>query len=428
LGPEDRPRIGFLTAYVPEELFHAAGFTPVFIFHTAQDRGQARTHLPGFTCWVASSALDQALAGELDGLAAVAFAQTCDTIQGLTDLWRRNLPHIPVFHFGMPTRLDGSTVRAYLLAELRDLRRRVEAFAGHPISDDALRASIALYNRTRVLVRALYTHAVEFSPPALYTLVRAAFQMPKETFVQDAGGKMQDAGGKMQDAGGKMQEAGGKMQDAGGRMQEAGSRMQEAGGRRQDAGCRMQEAGGRRQESPSHALTPAPLLLCSPDPSLIVVGPTLADPVFFDVLAQAGARVAGDLLDLGERYFAVDAAEEGDPLEALADRLLDIPPVGGPEGGCPTPAKYHPQRSRTDHLLALVRERGAHGVLFARQKFCEPHGFDSALMAPALDRAGIPHLLVELEQASQAGQLHTRIEAFVEMLSRPNRQSPITNP
>ena len=36
----------FLTAYVPEELFHAAGFTPVFIFHTSDDEGHARAHLP----------------------------------------------------------------------------------------------------------------------------------------------------------------------------------------------------------------------------------------------------------------------------------------------------------------------------------------------------------------------------------------------
>jgi benzoyl-CoA reductase/2-hydroxyglutaryl-CoA dehydratase subunit BcrC/BadD/HgdB len=45
---------------VPEELFHAAGFTPVFIFHTADDRARARAHLPGFICWVAGSALDGA--------------------------------------------------------------------------------------------------------------------------------------------------------------------------------------------------------------------------------------------------------------------------------------------------------------------------------------------------------------------------------
>jgi len=329
--------IGFLTAYVPEELFHAAGFTPVFIFHTPDDHGYARAHLPGFTCWIAGSALDQALAGELDGLAGMALAQTCDTMQGLTDLWRRNVPHIPLFHFGMPLRLDGPSARAYLLAELRSLRERVQAVTGRPISDDALRESIALYNRTRTLVRRLYAHAADFAPPALYALVRAALS-----------------------------------------------------------------------STPLPPCSPAPLPSCSSAPLLLLVGSALADPVLFDVIAQVGARVAGDLLDLGERYFAVDAAEDGDPLEAIADRLLAM---------VPTPTKHHPQHTRTAHLLSLVRERNADGVIFARQKFCEPHGFDYVQLAHALDQVGVPHLLVELEQASQAGQLRTRVEAFVEMLA-----------
>jgi bcr-type benzoyl-CoA reductase subunit C len=337
---------GFLTAYVPEELFHAAGFTPVFIFHTPDDEGHARAHLPGFTCWVAGSALDQALAGRLDGLAGMALAQTCDTMQGLTDIWRRNVAHIPLFHFGMPLRLDSPSARVYLLAELRSLRERIQALTGRRVVDDALRGSIALYNRTRALVRRLYARAADFAPPDLYALVRAAFQTPKETYNDHVAWLLEQP----------------------------------------------TIPPGREAQGSS--------------PRVLLAGCGLADPVLFDVVAQAGGRVAGDLLDLGERYFDADVADR-DPLETLADRLLAL---------VPTPTKYHARSSRAAHLLSLVRERRADGVIFARQKFCEPHGFDQVLMAQALDRAGVPHLLVELEQASQAGQLRTRVEAFMEML------------
>ncbi|MEA3339073.1 MAG: 2-hydroxyacyl-CoA dehydratase family protein [Chloroflexota bacterium] len=344
-----QPVLGFLTAYVPEELFHAAGFTPMFLFHTSEDRGRARAHLPSFTCWVAGSALDRALAGELDDLAGMALASTCDTMQGLSDLWQRNAPHIPLFHFGMPQRLDGPAARAYLLAELDSLRERVQAQTGRSISDDAVRDSIGLYNRARVQVRQVYAHAADFAPPDLYAYVRAVLT-----------------------------------------------------------------------SAPLLPRPPAPLGEVSdrcPAPLLLLVGPALADPVLFDIIAGAGARVCGDLLDLGERYFAVDAAEEGDPLAALADRLLGLPPGGGTVGGTPTPTKYHPQYTRAAHLLSLIQERGAQGVIFARQKFCDPHGFDYVQLAHALDGTGTPHLLIELEQASQAGQLRTRVEAFVEMVA-----------
>jgi benzoyl-CoA reductase/2-hydroxyglutaryl-CoA dehydratase subunit BcrC/BadD/HgdB len=340
--------VGFLTAYVPEELFHAAGLTPVFIFHTPEDEGRARAHLPGFTCWIAGSALDQALAGKLDGLAGMAIAQTCDTIQGLADIWRQNVAHIPLLHFGMPLRLDSPSARQYLLAELRSLRGRIQALTGHPISDDALWQSIAVYNRTR---------APYLAPSDLYALVRAAFRTPKETYNE-------------------------------------------------------------------HMTQLLELPLVLPDlgsrgnsPRVLLAGCELADPVLVDAIAEAGGHVVGDILDLGERYFAIDAAtgaqpESGppdrDPLQALADRLLAL---------TPTPTKHHLRSDRAAQLVSLVRERNADGVIFARQKFCEPHGFDYVGMAHTLAQAGVPHLLVELEQASQAGQLRTRVEAFIEMLA-----------
>lgn len=56
----------------------------------------------------------------------------------------------------------------------------------------------------------------------------------------------------------------------------------------------MQRARGKIQ-----ALSPLPSW--SSAPLLVVVGPALGDPVLFDVMGQAGARVVGDLLDVGER-------------------------------------------------------------------------------------------------------------------------------
>ena len=349
--------VGFLTAYVPEELFHAAGLTPVFTFHTPEDEGRARAHLPGFTCWIAGSALDQALAGKLDGLVGMAMAQTCDTIQGLADVWRQNVDHIPLLHFGMPLRLDSPSTRQYLLAELRSLRKHIQALIGRPISDDALWESIAAYNRTRALVRRLYACAPHLAPSDLYALVRAAFRTPKETYNNHVAQLLEQP-------------------------------------------LAVPDLGG-------HGISPRVLL----------AGCELADPVLFDAIAQAGGRVVGDALDLGERYFAIDVATgtqresiapDRDPLQALADRLLALPP---------TPTKHHPRSDRAAHLLSLVQDRNADGVIFARFKFCEPHGFDYARMARTLTLAGVPHLLVELEQASQAGQLRTRVEAFIEMLA-----------
>ncbi len=328
-----RTPIGFLTAYVPEELLHAAGFDPVFIFPRPEEGGKGRVHLPGFVCWIVTSALDQALGGELDRLAGLVLAKTCDATQGLADLWRRDVPHIPLFHFGMPSRLDGPAVKSYLAAELRDLRERIQAHTGRPITDDELRESISWCNRQRALVREAYAHIVTYSPPDFYAMLRTMFEsrclaLPHSSPLPDA-------------------------------------------------------------------------------PRLILVGSALGDVVLFEILEQVGARVVGDLFDLGARYFEADAAEDGDPLEAIAQRLCTL---------IPTPTKYHSTKSRAQRLLEIVNTRQAAGVIFARQKFCEPHGFDYVRLVRALDEARVPHLLLELEQASQTGQLRTRVEAFIEVI------------
>ena len=141
--PDYRP-LGFLSGYVPEELFHAAGFSPVFLFHDREGRGHAQAHLPGFTCWVVRSALDQALSGELSALAGVAFAHTCDAVQALADLWPRVVPDLPALYVAMPHHLAAPAARPYLLAELQRLRERLEQITDRALSDEALRESIAL--------------------------------------------------------------------------------------------------------------------------------------------------------------------------------------------------------------------------------------------------------------------------------------------
>lgn len=331
--------LGIYNAYVPVEMFHAAGLTPVYLFHQAEDRGYARAHLPPFTCWPGRSLVDQALAGDLEGLAGLALGQTCDTVQALVDVGRVVMPsHTPVYHIGVPQHLATPAARPYFLQELQRLRVAL----GTP-SDRALGDAIALCNETRRRVRALYARAADLAPTDLCAALRAALTVPPD--------RLNGWLAALLDA------------------------------------VPPGEARG---------------------PRLVLVGPHLADPILYQVMEEAGARVVDDLLDVGHRYFAGAVATDGDPLEALADHTLAL---------SPTPTKHHPGRRRDEGLVDLVARRGADGVIFARQKFCDPHGFDYVPLKAALEAAGVPYLYLELEQAPQVGQLRTRVQAFLEMVS-----------
>jgi bzd-type benzoyl-CoA reductase N subunit len=142
-------------------------------------------------------------------------------------------------------------------------------------------------------------------------------------------------------------------------------------------------------------------------PRLFVSGATLDEPQVLELIEGLGARVAGDDLCSGSRHFLGQVGAEGNPLENLAEYALRRRP-------CPTKlqAGHDPGESAVDQ----AREARADGIVFVIEKFCEPHAFDYALARPALERAGLPHLVLEMEQVTSVEGLRTRLQAFVEML------------
>jgi bcr-type benzoyl-CoA reductase subunit C len=344
--PDARP-FGYLNTHVPEEVLHAAGFTPVHVFGQRRAPQRAETRLPGFTCWLVRSALDTAMAGELDFLAGMAFAHTCDSAQALADIWWLAVPSVPVVTLGTPVDLYAVGAREFLIADLGLFRDQVAALAGHSVTDDDLRASIVLHNEIRRLVERLYALSDRLPSPALLAALRAGHLTPRETY------------------------------------------------------CDLLANLLAALEADNDPVTPDA-------PRLIVVGAHLDDTSLYEAIVEAGGHVVDDLLDLGRLHYSKLADDGGDLLAALADRYLTQVPIA---------AKTHPVCRRDDALLDLVRARAADGVIFAPQKFCEPHGFDYVTIKNALDQADVPHLLVELEQAQVTGQMRTRLGAFVEMLS-----------
>jgi benzoyl-CoA reductase subunit C len=133
----------------------------------------------------------------------------------------------------------------------------------------------------------------------------------------------------------------------------------------------------------------------------------LDEPRLLNLIEELGAHVAGDDLCTGSRHFSEQVGAEGEPIVGLAAYYLRRPP-------CPT--KYHPDHDPARHLIDQFRQAGADGVVFALEKFCEPHAFDYALIRPTLDQAGVPNLLLEMEQVPSLEALRTRLQAFVEML------------
>jgi len=141
---------------------------------------------------------------------------------------------------------------------------------------------------------------------------------------------------------------------------------------------------------------------------LVLTGGICNMPDIYRHIEDAGGTVVGDDFCTGSRYFEGSMDVQDDPLNAIAQRYYS-------RINCP--AKHQDFVSRGDHLHKIVKNTRARGVIFVLLKFCDPHAFDYPYLKEFFDRAGIPSMLLEIEEHQISGeQLKTRIEAFIELL------------
>jgi len=179
----ERP-VAFFCSYTPEEILHAAGLVPVRLMGAVRSITHADAHLQAYCCSLARTDLDMALAGELDFLEGAVFVQTCDTMQRLSDIWRRNTGYPFHADLVLPVRMGEEISLPFLQEEVRRFRRSVEGHLGGAIEDDALRQSIRVYNHGRSLVEKLYALRAErhglIDGLSAMACVVAGFWMKKE--------------------------------------------------------------------------------------------------------------------------------------------------------------------------------------------------------------------------------------------------------
>jgi benzoyl-CoA reductase subunit C len=125
------------------------------------------------------------------------------------------------------------------------------------------------------------------------------------------------------------------------------------------------------------------------------------------LMESFGARVVTDDYCTGTRYCQTEVSRSEDRLGSLARRMVE-------KVQCPL--KDMPERRRLAHLAKRVEDFRVEGVLYTIQRQCDSHGIDYPATESLFREKNIPVLKLELDQSVPAGQLRTRVEAFLEMI------------
>ncbi|MFC1980946.1 2-hydroxyacyl-CoA dehydratase subunit D [Chloroflexota bacterium] len=131
------------------------------------------------------------------------------------------------------------------------------------------------------------------------------------------------------------------------------------------------------------------------------------EPGLCEAIEAIGGVVVDDYIHTGARYFSSQLSQGADPLEVLAATYTRSLP-------CPT--KYSTEIDVGEHLLQLAHRSKAQGVIISIPKYCEIFASSYPRLKQALQKEGIPHLLLESDHSGASAQIRTRVQAFVEIL------------
>ena len=146
---------------------------------------------------------------------------------------------------------------------------------------------------------------------------------------------------------------------------------------------------------------------------VVVVGSEIDDYAFSEIMENCRCYVAAD------RYcFGSFPGRQRIELSGTEDALTQVCRFYLETNQCPRFMSEDKIVGRREYLKKLVEDYNADGIIYEQAKFCDFWGYERMLAGKVMnDEYGIPTVGIDREYVVRgAGQLSTRIQAFVESL------------
>ncbi len=180
-------KIGYFCTYTPVEIIRAAGYHPVRIKGLNEENGAGGDSLLcSNICSYIKTLTDEKLAGNLDHLEGIVFANSCDGMRRLYDAWIRIDKGEKFNYFlDIPKNSDDASVQ-YFADEIQAFKEGLENYFKLKIQNEDINKSIFLYNGMRdkvmVFLQKQWNGYVGHSGYEIYTLLKKGINAVPEKF------------------------------------------------------------------------------------------------------------------------------------------------------------------------------------------------------------------------------------------------------
>ena len=351
-----RKAIGYMPVYVPREIVHAAGMLPVGIFGGGDQLEviQGDAYYQSYICRIPRSTLELGLTGRLDCLDGLLCPSLCDVIRNLSGMWQVLFKDKYVRYIDVPHNYLDSVGGEFYIHEMQVLRDDLAKLGGKTITDDELRASIAVYNDNRRAMQELYLYRAQkpWQAPTseVYLIVRAGMILPPEEHT---------------------------------------------------VLVREYIAAVDQEERPKRD-----------NARVVITGSFCEQPplALIKSIEMSGCYVVDDDFGLIHRWLIDDVPTTGNPLEELSKAYL--------HRSVQQASKYDEKKEdKGKYLLQQVKSRGAEGVIFAAASFCDPALLERPMLQEILAKHGIPYTAFKFaENTGQMAPIREQAGTFADSL------------
>ena len=347
--------IGVLPYYAPEELVYAAGMVPMGIWGSNNKNiSRAKEYCATFYCTIAQLALEMLLDGTLDVLDGLITPTICDTLRPMSQNFRVAMEgKLPCIFLAHPQNRRPAFGLQFTVDQYMHVKNELEKISGEPISDEALRNAIKVYNKSRAARRKFSKLASEhcdvISAVSRSAVYRASWFMLKDEYTE-----------------------------------------------------KLEQLNAELEKLPAANWT---------GKKIVTSGIICDNPKLMQILDDNQIAIAADDVANESRPCLVDAAETGDPMMALAQQFADQ------DYDVLLYDEHSSENRRADFIVKMVKESGAQGLVLFMQQFCDPEEMEYPYLKKALDAAGIPHIKLGVDQQMRDfGQASTALEGFADVL------------
>ena len=263
---------------------------------------------------------------------------------------------VPVYKIGVPADNVVGISQEYYRNELKEFRAKLEEIAGHPISDDDIRANYAKTNKINELLRKIDELRKKDNPPITFSDFIKLNHYTYRVSYDESIAALEKIYDELKDAPGVHKEGA---------------------------------------------------------PRILIMGRAVAlgDYMVPSIIEAAGGEIVTEFLDEAIRPFHSDISTEGDVIEAYASAMYDKK--------VPITIFQPAWDTRFEHLEELIKEYKVDGILWYQLAFDEIYDMEFTVLRAKLAKMGIPVMKLEssYEYSREAmAPLTTRLESFVESI------------